>query len=112
MNRIKSLRKERGWTQKDLGKLLNVQNAAISKYENETVPLTDETIKKLSEIFNVSSDYLLYKTDVRKPQDVDEEFSKLLSDPELLMAFKDLMNLSEDDKREIINYIKFKKNNN
>ena len=34
VNKIKNLRLERGWTQEDLRKLLNVQKAAISKYEN------------------------------------------------------------------------------
>jgi transcriptional regulator with XRE-family HTH domain len=65
MNRIKELRIELGWTQEELGKILNVKGAAISKYENELIPLTDDTIKKLSETFNVSSDYLLGRSDNR-----------------------------------------------
>lgn len=59
MNKIKELRKERGWKQEELGRLLNVKSAAISKYENEHIPLTAETISMLCEIFNVSADYLL-----------------------------------------------------
>lgn len=62
MNRIKSLREEQGMTQSELGKLLNVKDAAISKYESEKVPLTAETILKLSEIFSVSTDYILGRT--------------------------------------------------
>ena len=37
MNRIKQLREERGMTQPELGKVLNVQGAAMSKYENEEI---------------------------------------------------------------------------
>ena len=33
MSKIKDLRLGRGWTQEELGKLFNVQKAAISKYE-------------------------------------------------------------------------------
>ena len=59
MNRLKSLREEKGMKQSELGKLLNVQDAAISKYESGKVPLTGDTLLKLSKIFNVSTDYLL-----------------------------------------------------
>ena len=58
-NTIKELLTEAGMTQEELGMLLNVQNAAVSKYESGKVPLTGETLLKLSKIFNVSTDYLL-----------------------------------------------------
>lgn len=63
MNRLKSLREAKGMKQSELGKLLNVQDAAISKYESGKVPLTGETLLKLSKIFNVSTDYLLGNSD-------------------------------------------------
>ena len=40
--RIKKLRKERGLTQEQLGKLLGVKKSAIAKYENNRV----ENLKK------------------------------------------------------------------
>ena len=67
MNRIKSLREEKGWTQTQLGKLLNVKDSAVSKYETEKIPLTADTLKLLSEIFDVSVDYVMGLTPVRKP---------------------------------------------
>ena len=52
--RIKRLRKERKWTQAMLGEKLGVKKAAVQKYEsNRVVNLKQETIKKLSEIFEV-----------------------------------------------------------
>ena len=48
MNRLKLLREEKRMKQSELGKLLNVQDAAISKYESGKVPLTDDTLLKLS----------------------------------------------------------------
>lgn len=111
MNRIKELRKSHNWTQEELGKMLNVQKAAISKYELEIVQLTDEIINKLAKIFNVSADYLLGRTTIKQPESlsIDEEFLQLLNDPDTLIAFKDFKNLSDSDKQEIINFIKFKK---
>lgn len=75
MNKIKYLRTERGWTQERLGKELNVKGAAISKYESGSIPLTDESIKKLCKIFDVSSDYLLSKSDIRNPYKEDKTLS-------------------------------------
>lgn len=59
MNRLKLLREKHNMKQSELGKLLNVKDAAISKYESGKVPLTDNTLIELSKIFNVSIDYLL-----------------------------------------------------
>lgn len=51
---IKKLRKENGYSQEELGRLLGVQRAAVNKWESGTVKnLKRDTIKKLSEIFNV-----------------------------------------------------------
>lgn len=59
MNKIRALREERQMTQSELGKLLNVKDAAVSKYESGKVPLTADTIIKLANIFDVSTDYIL-----------------------------------------------------
>ena len=59
MNRLKSLREERGMKQSELGQLLNVKEAAISKYESEKVLMTSDTLIELSKIFQVSIDYIL-----------------------------------------------------
>lgn len=65
MNRIRQLRNELNWKQSYLAGKLHVKEAAISKYENEKVPLNAETIVKLCEIFNCSSDYLLGLSNIR-----------------------------------------------
>ena len=63
MNRLRLLREERKWTQKYLGSLLHVKNAAISKYETGRASLTEDTIIKASQLFGVSTDYLLGLSD-------------------------------------------------
>lgn len=66
MNRIKQLRTEKGIKQETLGKLLGLEIAGISKLETGRVPLKDEYIVKLAEYFDVSTDYLLGKSNIRK----------------------------------------------
>lgn len=71
MNRLKQLRQEKGINQDILAKLLGLEVAGISKLETGRVPLKDEYIVKLAEYFDVSTDYLLGKSDIRKPEKVD-----------------------------------------
>lgn len=63
MNRIKFLRTEKGEGLDKLAKYLNVTVQTISNYENEKRDMTPDTIIKLAEYFNVTTDYLLGKCD-------------------------------------------------
>ena len=71
MNRIKQLRNEKNIYQDTLAKLLGIEVAGVSKIETGRVPLKDEYIIKLADFFDVSTDYLLGKTDIRKPKNID-----------------------------------------
>ncbi|EHI96985.1 helix-turn-helix domain protein [Clostridium sp. DL-VIII] len=55
-SKIKELRKERNFTQKDLGELLGLSASTIQKYELEQREPTLETLSKMSEIFEVPLD--------------------------------------------------------
>lgn len=88
MNRIKQLRDEKGWSQADLGDKLKVQKSAVSKYETGRVPLTDETIRKLVEIFDESADYILGLSNKRK----DKTYTATLSP-------KDVEKIKEESNR-------------
>lgn len=75
MNRLRELRELNGWSQEELGKLLNVQKSAISKYETGRVLLNEDLIKKLCTFFNTSSDYLLGLSDTNEPFQLDIPFT-------------------------------------
>ena len=65
-SRIKQMRTERGLTQEELGKRLGVQKAAVQKWESGAVKnLKRETLKKLSEIFEVSPAVFIESYDER-----------------------------------------------
>ncbi len=64
MNRIKELRRARGVTQEELGKLLGVHKAAVCKYENEKVGIPSQVLTRLTEIFGVSADHILCRDEV------------------------------------------------
>lgn len=110
-SRLRMLREKTGLTQKEFANKFNMSDARYNHYETGKREPDYETLKIFADFFGVSTDFLLGITSIDNSA-IDEEFAELLNDPELLVAFKDLNSLSESDKKEIINYIKFKKNNN
>lgn len=71
--RIKFLRNELGLTQEQLAnKLPNVKGkSSIANYENGSNLPSDEVKLKMCEIFNCSLDYLMCKSDIRNPEEID-----------------------------------------
>lgn len=65
MNRLKELREDKDLYQKDIAKLLNIDQSNYSKYELEKINIPIETLKKLADFYETSTDYLLYRTDER-----------------------------------------------
>lgn len=57
--RLKSLRKEQGISQKELASILFVSQQSIAKWETDRATPNPEMISKIAQYFNVSSDYLL-----------------------------------------------------
>jgi repressor LexA len=73
MNRLKELRLERNKLQSDIGKILGVSDRAVGNYETGKRDMSPETIIILANYFNVSTDYLLGRTDIRNTvNNIDE----------------------------------------
>ena len=67
MNRLRELREDRDLFQKDVANYLKVDQSNYSKYELEKISIPVECLKALADYYNTSIDYLLYRTDERKP---------------------------------------------
>ena len=104
MERLKILRKEKNLLQKDIAKEINVGRSTYVKYENGDSEPSLRILVELANFFNVSTDYLLEKTNIRyekeKPVHVDELKQPSLSPEEkiLLSAFAK----STDDDRRVL----------
>lgn len=55
---LQKLRKERGFTQEQLARLIHKESSIISRYEKGLQNPTFETVREFAAIFNVSMDYL------------------------------------------------------
>ena len=62
-NRIRELRLTAGITQTELARLIGVNQSAVGKYERAELEPNIELLKKLSNIFECSIDYLVGYTD-------------------------------------------------
>ena len=57
--KIMDLRKRSGWSQEELAERLGISRQSVSKWETgESIPDIDKIIR-MSELWNVSTDYLL-----------------------------------------------------
>ncbi len=106
MKRIAELRKEKGLNQTGLGLKLNVSQKMISAYESGVHQPSIETLVQMSKLFNVSVDYIIGVSDIRRKA---EDFSvNSLTDKELelLDVFK---MLNEEEKLKAIGVLMYMK---
>lgn len=66
MNRVKELRKAKGYTQARLAKELNIHQTAISQWETGRTSPDQQTAKKMADLWGVSMEYVLGYSE--KPQ--------------------------------------------
>jgi len=101
--RMKSLREENGLTQKEIADFLGVTPKAVSFYELEQRSPSWDMVVKLAEKYNVTTDYLLGKSDSRNfesnsnEQPLDDDLKKILEiyeglTPEEKQIFKNMLN--------------------
>lgn len=126
--RLASRRQEQGLTQHELAERIGISRGALSLYELGKRNPDFETLEKIAQILNVSTDYLLGRTDDPRPIDQINEENKqriteaLKNDPEaaellefweelkeredLKLLFKQVRPLSDESIRRVIRIIK------
>jgi transcriptional regulator with XRE-family HTH domain len=87
--RIAQLREQRGWTQEQTSHLLGISRAALSHYEKNRREPDTETLTKFADLFKVSIDYLVGRTN-RQEVELDSDVRDFVQDA-------DQVELSEDD---------------
>ena len=67
INRLKEIREDKDLLQKDVAKALNIKQQQYSEYEIGKRLIPINYLSELADFYDVSIDYLLNKTDERKP---------------------------------------------
>ena len=106
MRRIKKLRKEKNITMKNLGKAIGVAESTISLYENGKRQPDNDTLKKLADYFNTTTDYLLEQTDKPSVKILNEQLEGID-----FALWVEIRNLTDEEKQEVMNFVRFTKQN-
>ena len=67
MYRLKDLREDNDYNQNTVANELGCSQATYSRYETGSSMLPVDILEKLADFYRVSTDYILVRTDVRKP---------------------------------------------
>lgn len=93
--RIYELRKKRGWSQPELGKKIGTSGAIIGRYERGEISPSIEVARKLADVLEVTTDYLISGRDI----------PEILKDRAMMDRWQDLQQLSENDKAHVLSVI-------
>lgn len=127
-DRLRGAREAKGWSQVYVAKLIGITSQALSNYERGERDPDTPLLNRLADLYDVSTDYLLCRTDDPRPlkniQDETHQRIKdaLADDPEaeellgfwkelkeredLFLLFKQVRPLSDDSIRRVIRVIK------
>ena len=92
---IARLRKEKGWTQTDIGKKLGVSNQTVSKWESGMTMPDVMLLPEIAKTFNVSIESLYSKDNDKKITDENADIADKNSDKRILV-------ISVEDKNSVV----------
>jgi transcriptional regulator with XRE-family HTH domain len=96
--KVNALRKERSWSQGELARKIGIHLGHLSRIENGKSSPSIDILKKLTEAFEVSADYLLN-------DESDELAPVILHDKNLSEKIRLIEILDDKDRETIVNVI-------
>ena len=90
--RLRECRKQKGFSQNELAKLLETNHSVIGKYERDDVKPSIDAVRKLAAILETTAAYLIGEADT----------NELFKDPAMMQRLKDINALPNDDKKGIL----------
>lgn len=76
IERLKEIRNDKDYTQKDIANYLNISQVQYSRYETGIRIIPIDLLAKLAKLYQVSIDYLLGLTDVRNTYPPSKIYNK------------------------------------
>ncbi|GIO33208.1 HTH-type transcriptional regulator ImmR [Paenibacillus albilobatus] len=115
-SRLKNEREKKGWSQMYVAERLGITNTVLSNYERDYRDPDTGMLKKLADLYDVDTDYLLGRTDVPRSYksyagEIDEkelaEFEEFINNPYHGIFFKDYLEAPEERKKELLQFWRF-----
>lgn len=90
-SRIRQLREKRGLMQQRLALELGITQQMLSKYERDVTVIKVDVLKKIAKYFNVTTDYLLGISDVKRDLQKQMKMNETLDEYyDLVEVYKEL----------------------
>lgn len=106
-SRIKQLREKRGLIQEILAAELGIIQQMLSKYEKDVTLIKVDILKKIAAYFNVTTDYLLGVSDVKRDLQRQMKMNETLDEfYDLVEVYKELDSYDKEMIWSIIQTIK------
>ncbi len=106
-SRIKQLREKRGLIQEILATELGITQQMLSKYEKDVTLIKVDILKKIATYFNVTTDYLLGVSDVKRDLQRQMKMNETLDEYyDLIEVYKDLDSYDKEMIWSIIQTVK------
>lgn len=90
--RLHDLRRSKGWSQPEVGKLIGTSGAIIGRYERGEMTPSIEVAKKLAEAFSVTVDYLVSPA----------SSANVVQDSSMLERIRAINELSQDEREKLL----------
>lgn len=91
LHNLKLLREEKGISQQKLADEIGLSQQSINKYENHDIEPDLETLKRLSDFFETSIDFIVGNTEIRNKIEKVEEFNLNKLEAECVEKFRVLL---------------------
>ncbi|MGI6010232.1 MAG: helix-turn-helix transcriptional regulator [Ruminococcus sp.] len=98
---LRFFRKAHGYTQEQLGEILNIQRQSYCNYENGRRIPNIEILADIARLYDITLDTLL--------QPVNNNSDSAAANYTLSQLITDFLSLSESDKKDVQTFISFKK---
>jgi len=100
---IAQLRMDKGLSQKEFGKLINKSGSTICNYEGDVHIPDIETLSKMADCFDVSTDYLLKRTKFK--YSIKHLNNHLSNDYTLGDLLNTIIQLDTNNRKQVVEYI-------
>ena len=96
--RLKELRKKKGFSQAQLAEMINVHFAQVSRYERGETKPNAEAMTKLAQALDTTTDYLMNGT-------VGDIIESAGLDKEIIARFKEVQQLDTAEKKVVLSLL-------
>lgn len=94
--RLKQLRQERGVSQQALADAVGVSQPSVNKYENHSIEPDIAVLSQFADYFETSVDYIIGRTDERRPIERTEAHHLNAEEAELVYAWRGMSTEGRD----------------